>query len=129
MSNRDLNEVAKIERAISKKYGRETIQNPKSGWTKEKEESYLQDLKEVELERKKEEQLSEKVEIGGFLVSKKLLNRKVVANCPVCSKKLRNVMDDICMNKYESCEKCYIFHIEGREERWLSGWRPKTGEK
>ena len=45
MAKIDLNTVVKIEQAISKKYGPETIVNPKSGWSKEKELDYLEQIK------------------------------------------------------------------------------------
>ena len=41
---KDLNQIAKIEKAMSKKFGKESIVNPKSGWNDEKEKQYLQDL-------------------------------------------------------------------------------------
>ena len=129
VSDVDLDYVAKMERAIAQKYGRDTIKNPKSGWDEDKEKLYLRELEEKEQKRAKLEQELEKVEIGGFFVSKKLLNRKIVTNCPVCSKKMNNVMDDIYLNKYECCESCYIKHVENREERWSNGWRPNIGEK
>ena len=43
---KDLNYIAKLEQAIAKKYGEDSIINPKSLWTDEKEEQYLKDLKE-----------------------------------------------------------------------------------
>ena len=43
---KDLNQIAKIEKAMSKKFGKESIVNPKSGWDDEKEKEYLEDLKE-----------------------------------------------------------------------------------
>ena len=27
-----------------------------------------------------------------------------------------------------SCQNCFIQHVEGREERWQSGWRPNKEE-
>ena len=42
---KDLNQIAKIEKAMSKKFGKESIVNPKSGWSDEKEQQYLKDLK------------------------------------------------------------------------------------
>ena len=42
---RDLNEIAKLEKAIKEKYGEEAIQNPKGTWDKEKEDKYLEELK------------------------------------------------------------------------------------
>ena len=46
MKQKDLNKIAKIEKAMAKKFGQETIVNPKSGWTDKKEEEYLQQLKD-----------------------------------------------------------------------------------
>ena len=46
MSQKDFNKIAKIEKAIKDKYGEEAIKNPKSSWSKEKEEKYLAELKE-----------------------------------------------------------------------------------
>lgn len=46
MKKKDLNEIAKIEKAIKEKYGEEAIQNPKGSWDKEKELKYLKDLKD-----------------------------------------------------------------------------------
>ena len=43
---KDLNKIAYVEKAIAKKFGQEAIINPKSGWTDEKEEEYLEQLKE-----------------------------------------------------------------------------------
>ena len=51
---KDLNQIAKIEKAMSKKFGHESIVNPKSGWDDEKEEQYLQDLKTFYSEELKE---------------------------------------------------------------------------
>ena len=42
---KDLNS-RKIEKAMSKKFGRESIVNPKSGWNDDKEKQYLEDLKD-----------------------------------------------------------------------------------
>ena len=41
---KDLNKIAYVEKAIAKKFGKEAIVNPKSNWTDEKEEEYLEDL-------------------------------------------------------------------------------------
>ena len=48
MSKTDnLDKVAAIEKAISKKYGKKTIQNPKSRWNDEKEAEYLEQQKKI----------------------------------------------------------------------------------
>ena len=33
------------------------------------------------------------------------------------------------MSKFECCFKCYIDYVEGREDRWKSGWRPNKENK
>ena len=42
---KDLNEIAKYENAISKKYGKEATQHPKADWDDEKEEDELEKVR------------------------------------------------------------------------------------
>ena len=65
-----------------------------------------------------------KVEEDGFLINKKLLTRDHNRTCPVCRKYSFRSKDDLYMNKFEACFGCYVRFVEGREERWASGWRP-----
>jgi len=127
VSNKDWDRIAKIEQAISKKYGSEAVQNPRGNWTDEKEREYLDQIKRL---AKKETHLlekDEKVEVNGILMPKKLLNKESNRTCPVCDTYSFDVRDDVYMNKYDCCRSCYIRHVEDREERWLSGWRPNNG--
>ena len=126
--SKDLNDIAAVEKAISKKYGTETITNPKSTWDEDKEREYIEQLKKI---AEKENNLSEsrdKVELNGFLLSKKLINKAGGRVCPVCDTYSFDKKDDLYMNRFECCLKCYIKFVEGREERWKSGWRPPTTE-
>ena len=50
---KDLNEIAKYEVAISKKYGKEAIQHPKADWDDEKEKDYQQQIKDLYQKEKK----------------------------------------------------------------------------
>ena len=121
MTKKDLNEIAKIEKAIKKKYGSEAIQNPKANWNKEKEEKYLDQLKKFynrNFRPKKSEQEN------GFLLKVRKTKTAVCRTCPVCGSYSFSSNDDVYMTKFECCFKCYIQYIEGREERWKSGWRP-----
>ena len=122
MSKKDPNYIVKVEQAISKKYGEETIQNPKSNWNNEKEKEYLNQLKDLYKERN--ELQSEDEEIGGVFINKKLLNKESSRSCPICNTYSFNSNDDVYMSKFGCCEKCYIQWIEGREDRWKKGWRP-----
>jgi hypothetical protein len=82
-------------------------------------------MKEFYKKIKKNEESQEKIEINGIKVSKKLLNRESLKTCPVCGAFPRKSMDDVCLVKFQCCNKCYIKFVEDREERWLSGWRPE----
>ena len=120
---KDLDKVAAIEKAISKKFGAETIQNPKSGWTPEKELDFKDQLNEFETKKRLLETSNEKVLKDGFYV---VPNKPKVGlkSCSSCQSTIKTIRDDIYYLKYEACETCFIQHIEDRELRWLDGWRP-----
>ena len=123
----DLNTIAKFENAIAKKYGPEAIENPRKHWNDEKEKSYQDQIKKLAEKERSFEEKDDKVEVDGFLISKKLLNKDTTRRtCPVCEKYSFKIKDDVFMNKFDCCHKCYIQWVEGREERWKSGWRPNN---
>ena len=119
---KDLNQIAKIEKAMSKKFGKESIVNPKSGWNDEKEKQYLQDLKDFYSEQSKQDE--DKINEDGFFIPTNLINKEINRVCPVCETYSFSGKDDLYMNKFDCCENCYIQWVENREERWLDGWRP-----
>ena len=124
MNEKDPNRIAAVEKAIAEKYGKETIENPRSKWNEEKEKEYLEQMSEFYSKIKRNESQQEKIDINGIKVAKKLLNRESLKCCPVCGSFPKKSMDDVCLLKYECCSKCYIQYVEGREERWTEGWRP-----
>ena len=69
------------------------------------------------------------VEVNGFLMPRKLINIDKNRTCPVCDVYSFHSKDDWYMNKYECCYDCYIQWVDGREERWISGWRPNEEKK
>ena len=124
-SKKDQDYIASVEKAIAQKYGTETIQNPKSNWTDEKERDYLSQLKKFSENERRQQDQEEKVETNGYFISKKLLNKETNRTCPVCDTYSFNLKDDVYMSKFECCFKCYIQWVEDREERWATGWRPQ----
>ena len=96
---------------------------------KQKEKSYIEQLDEFVEKQKKSEHEHDVENVDGVLVSRKLLNKEGIFNCSTCSKKLKTINDDIYFTKFDCCEKCYINYVEGREKRWLEGWRPKNVTK
>lgn len=119
--SKDPNYAVKVEKAIAEKYGKEAIVNPKSQWDDDKEKEYLDELKSNYRNDKAE---TEKVDLDGVLISKELLNRESKRSCPTCNTYSFKSVDDLYMTKFDCCLKCYIQYVEGREERWKSGWRP-----
>jgi len=120
----DYDHIAAVEKAIAEKYGSETVENPRSKWDEKKEKEYLLQMQELYSKQKKNEESKEKIEINGIKVSKKLLNREQLRSCPVCGRFPRKSLDDVCLIKYDCCNKCYIQYVDGREQRWKEGWRP-----
>ena len=125
MTKKDYNKIVAIEKAIEEKYGKEAIITPDSNWSEEKEKEYLKQLKLVHKQSQQKKEWQEKIDVNGVKVSKKLLNRESLKNCPVCGSFTRSVKDDVSLIKFDCCYKCFIQYVEDREERWLKGWRPQ----
>ena len=123
MKKKDPNYAVKVEQAIAKKYGEETVVNPKSKWDDEKEKKYLDELKEMYYNNVDKEDL-DKEEVDGVFIPTKLLKEESKRSCPVCKTYSFKSNDDVYMTKFECCFKCYIQWVEGREDRWKKGWRP-----
>jgi len=124
---KDQNYVAKVEQAIIDKYGEKGVHNPRSDWTTEKEEEYLQELKKINEKHFAQEKYQEKVDKDGVLLSKKLFKKSGNTSCPTCKKYNLHSRDEIYVLRWQCCETCYINYVEGREERWQQGWRPNNG--
>lgn len=125
---RDIEYLGKLEQAIKKQYGEEAIKNPRQDWTPEKEKEYIEQAKENAEKLFKTEENEDKVEKDGFLISKKLVNKKNNKNCSVCDKYLLNIKDDLYLLKFDCCYNCYMQYVEDREERWKNGWRPQKSK-
>jgi len=108
-----LEQISHIERAISNKYGLETLQHPSYAWNSEKEKSYQKHIKILSEKEHKSQKNNEIIEISGFLIQKKLIKNSNRI-CPKCKSFSFKIKDDVYMNKYGCCYKCYIIFFEGR---------------
>ena len=114
----DQDRIVALEKAIAKKYGKETIQNPKANSDDDKEKEYIEQLKKVAEKLNLSSESGDKVEFNGVFVSKKLLNREIAdRTCSLCERFSFDKKDDLYMTKFNSCFECYIKHIEGRETK------------
>ena len=108
----DYNQIAAIEKAISQKYGNLAVQNPAHFWDEQKEKEYLEQLKEVSRNKQIQEETEEK-DLGGFYLRGKLFTKEQNNKCSKCGIYSTKIVDDLYLNKFNSCYTCYIKHIEG----------------
>jgi len=125
---KDLNYVAAVEKAIAEKYGKEAVQDFRSTWEAEREESYLVQLKNRRTELQTLNDRKKFFLVGDVEIRKKRNTDKTNRTCPVCKTYSFSSKDDLYMNRFECCNQCYIEYVEFREDRWNSGWRPQDGE-
>ena len=103
--------------------------NPHSLWDEEKEEDYINQIKKLAEKEQKRHESKEKLKKDGFFLSKNLINKKSKRECPICETYSFEMKDDLYMNKFECCFKCFVQWVEDREDRWSTGWRPNLGEE
>ena len=127
-NTQELDRLAAVEKAISQKYGKETIQNPRSEWNEEKEKEYIEQMKAFYKAKSLKEKWEDKIDVNGVKATKKLLNRESLRTCLVCGNFPKKTMDDVCLLKFDCCNKCYVQYVEGREDRWKKGWRPNENK-
>jgi hypothetical protein len=128
--HKDPDYIARLEKAISDKYGKEAIVNPRGSWDDEKEKVHQEQIHKLNQKQNTLDEINEKIEVNGILVPKKLLTRESQdRTCPVCSTYSFDLKDDVYMKKFDCCYNCYIQWVEGREERWKSGWRPEKSRR
>jgi len=115
MKNKDPNFVPKLEKAIQDKYGEMATRNPSYFWNEEKEKEYIEQLKQ-ETEKPAEYTT---IQSDGFFIKKKLFMKANQRTCLQCNNYSFDSKDDLYINKFGTCFKCYVLYIEGREEKWL----------
>ena len=51
---------------------------------------------------------------------------RVPSWCPLCQNIMKGSKSNNTFYNFGCCVGCFIEFIEGREERWKSGWRPSS---
>ena len=121
MTKPNLDFIEQLEKSIKEKYGKEAITNPKSLWTTEKEEDYIKQIKEF-YQNKPPESHMEKID-GVLLPTKLLIGKENNRTCISCKVYSFDRKDDLYMNKFKCCFKCFINFVEDREEKWQQRWK------
>ena len=121
---KELNYIAAVEKAVAEKYGKEAVQDFRSQWSEQSEKEYLEQLKDRRLSSRATKGNKERIETNGITIIKKVGNKKTTRTCPLCKTYSFSSKDDLYMNRFECCCRCYIDFVEHREPRWQKGWRP-----
>lgn len=116
--------MAAMEKAIAEKYGKKTVQDFRSEWTDLDEKQYLEQLRARKILRDKTSIEKPRVEVAGIIIHKKVDFKKSNRTCPICKTYSFSSRDDLYMNRFQSCYRCYIDFIEHREDGWNEGWKP-----
>jgi phage-related protein len=114
--SKNLNYIQALEKAVKEKYGDLATQNPKHFWDEEKEKQYIQQQKEAINKKYKNEESREKVEVDGVLLPKKLINKNIDKECSYCKKYSFDKRDDLYLNKFKACYRCYLCEIEEKNK-------------
>ena len=124
MTKKDWDYIAAVEKAVAEKYGKDSVQDFRSEWENLKEEKYLKQVTDARIEKQKRNASHTTVERGDIVIKRRTNKIKTERSCPVCKTYSFSRRDDLYMNRFQCCEKCFVEYVEYREERWTSGWRP-----
>ncbi len=109
---KDINYLQALEKAVREKYGDLATMNPKHFWDDNKEKSYIEETKLVAKREYKSDESKEKVEVEGILVSKKVMGISIDRTCKHCGIYSFRKEDDVYLNKFKCCYKCYVLKEE-----------------
>jgi hypothetical protein len=112
---RDLNYIQALEKAVKEKYGDLATQNPKQFWDEVKEKEFIEQQKEFINKIYSHQESREKVEVDGVLLPKKLINKNNNSICSICNKYSFEKRDDLYINKFKACYRCYLCKLEDKK--------------
>ena len=121
---KDLNYIAAVEKAISEKYGKEATNNFRYRWSPLLEQEYLRQLRDASLKRNNKRPQEVETIDENTIVPKRSSRYKSERSCPVCKTYSFSGRDDLYMNRYECCYRCYVDFVAPDEEKWKQGERP-----
>lgn len=116
IKQKDFNKIARAERSIETKYGKEAVINPRSNWTDEKELQYVKEIQKISLTYASCNTPKKEIIKDGYIVLESPSNAHRI--CPSCKEYSFKSKDDLYMTKFGVCYKCYLKHFEGRPHLW-----------
>lgn len=122
MTKVDFDQIAHLEKLFVEEYGAQSIKDFRAEWNPHREEEYLEQL--ARQTRRDNSAETKKIEISGVLITERAIERKADRVCPVCEIYSFSRRDDLFMNRFSCCYECHVEFVDGREDRWTTGWRP-----
>lgn len=128
MDKKDPRYLPLLEKAIEERWGPEAIKHPLKDWDDKKEEEYKKQLQGL-LEKKKFQKKADPklVENAGFYIDEELFNKDTDRTCSRCNTYSFSVRDDLYMNKFGCCYKCYLKYSQNFSGEDLLNGKKKTG--
>ncbi len=123
---KDPNYIAAVEKAITEKYGKNTVQDFRNEWEEEKEKEYLKQLKDRSSTAGTKNKKYITVEDGSVQIKRPNKEKAADRTCPVCKTYSFSGGDDLYMNRFQCCYDCHVKYMPNQyyEKKWLDGWRP-----
>ena len=107
MAKQDPAFPGQLEKAIKERWGEAAIKHPLKDWTDEEEAEYQRQKAELVSEKQDKEEDNDLVEKDGFSMPRKLIIKTADRTCRRCGEYSFSVKDDLYMNKFKCCFKCY----------------------
>lgn len=111
MKHRKQAQKQALLKAIIERWGVKVAENLKERWSPVKEREYLEQLREVLECRPCEDRVVE----NGISFPKKLFKRDKQQTCSSCGIYSLKMRDALYLNKFGTCQKCYILENEDRK--------------
>jgi hypothetical protein len=116
--------IADLEQAIAEKYGKLSVQDFRKEWDADKEKEYLVAAKNLRLKKEQLQGDPERIQIGDVNIVKRRSLKSAERSCPLCKTYSFSSRDDLYMNRFSTCHRCYDDFICGLEDKWNEGWQP-----
>jgi len=124
MNKKDPNYIASVEKAIAERYGKDTVQDFRSTWDEFREKDYLEQVKDRLVRSGNKSAKKEEIVADDVRVSKRVSMTKDTRICPVCKTYSFSGADDLYMNRFQCCYRCYLDFVQRKEDEWRNGDRP-----
>ena len=126
---KDYNYIASVEKAIAEKYGKCAAQDFRGSWDEESEKDYLGQIRKKNEIKNRDNFKKEETLVGDIRITRRAKEEEEASRiCPVCKTYSFSMKDELYMNRFQCCHKCFYDFVDGQQNRWADDWRPNTDQ-